>query len=487
MKPLVLDDIRGVLHAELRGGNVSGLIEGVSTDSRNIAEGELFVALRGDNFDGHDFVDEAIQRGARAILVDRSMGLSPAMAERGVCLFQVKNTVEALGLLARYYRRSLGKTVTVIAVTGSNGKTTTREMIYHVLSKSRKGCQSYSNYNNHIGVPLTLLNIDADDEFTVVEMGSNAHGEIAELSRIAEPDIAVITHIGTSHLAGLGDINGVSLEKSGIIAGLSDHGIVICTAAHNGTLERLRGIGKAVITFGLDDNADVFASELVYEPGHIRFLTNDRCEVVLDIAGLHNVSNALATLAVVRRMGISSQAFAEAIRDFPGVVRRLTYAFVNGITIIDDSYNANPSSVTAALGELVSNDGLGRRVFICGDMGELGDACDDLHCALGREVAASGIDLFLAVGHKAALAANAAIEAGMGRSRVQRAVTSKRLARLAKSLIHDGDVILVKGSRFMEMEKVIASLQRWRGRPITAINPRATAHKSPGRKKTVKQ
>jgi len=371
--------------------------------------------------------------------------------------------VEALGSLAQYYRRSLGSSVDVIGVTGSNGKTTVREMIYHTLSYKRRGYSSPKNYNNQIGVPITLFGIDSDHDFAVVEMGSNAPGEIAGLSRIAEPDVAVITHVGASHLEGLKDIDGVSAEKVSIVTGLRQRGVVVCGTEHGPTLEKIRTLDKGVITFGLDESCDVYATDVKRIQGGIRFLTNDHCDILLPLLGLHNVRNALAALAVVRRLGMTTAEFARAIAEFRPVDRRMVPQEVNGITIIDDSYNANPVSMKAALEELTSRADAQRRVLVCGDMNELGDHSDKYHRELGRMVAASNIDLLFAVGESAALTARAALEAGMGWSNVQRIVGSKRLARLIKSMIHNGDVILVKGSRAMEMEKVVASLARWKG------------------------
>jgi UDP-N-acetylmuramoyl-tripeptide--D-alanyl-D-alanine ligase len=463
MKTLFLDEIKNVLRAELKTTLKKGMITGVTTDSRRVSEGDLFVALRGDRFDGHNFLVQAIKSGARGLVIDRNLPLPASVKDGAVCVMKVEDTLEALGKLARFYRRSLGHGVTVIGVTGSNGKTTTREMIYHVLSKSRKGYQSPENYNNQIGVPLTLFGVEGGDDFVVVEMGSNAPGEIAELSRIAEPDIAVITSVGPSHLEGFKDMSGVSVEKVSIVTGLKEHGVVICGLDHEMTLERLRALGRNVITFGVDAEADVTAGKVRQEPGRLFFETNDRVKVELPMMGLHNVKNALAALAVVRRMGISSKQYAEAMKDFTGVPGRMQGREIHGITVIDDSYNANPASMAAAIAELSRWREAPRRILICGNMEELGEKAEEYHLQLGEEIARTNIDVLFAVGSKAALTANRAIEAGMGRSRVQKSINSRRLARLVKSMIRAGDVILVKGSHSMQMEKVVESLGRFKG------------------------
>jgi len=454
MKPLLLDEIKHAVHGELKTSVEKGLITSVTTDSRNVQPNSLFVALRGEKYAGQDYSGAALQAGAQAVLRDRNI---PS-------IMKVRDTVAELGDLARFYRRSLGHRVTIIAVTGSAGKTTTREMIYHVLSKYKRGHRSPNNYNNQIGVPLTLFGIEPDHEFAVVEMGTNAPGEIATLSRIAEPDIAVITHVGASHLEKLGDVDGVSVEKISISAGVKDRGVLVCGSSHAGTLDRVRALGRHVITFGLGEDMDVRGFNVVHEPGRVRFETSDHSEIVIPVGGIHNVENALGALAVVRRMGLTNREFAAAIADFKGPRRRMEYLSVNGITIIDDCYNANPSSMQMAVQELCSHKKAMRRVLVVGDMYELGESTERAHVELGRKIAASNVDILFAVGPQAAITALTAIESGMPRGQVQRSLTSNRLARLIKSMIFEGDVILVKGSRAMQMEKVVDSLNRFRGR-----------------------
>ena len=464
MKAILLEEVKNVLRAELKTPLRKGRITRVTTDSRQVKAGDLFVALRGERFDGHDFIDAAVRAGAQAVLIDRNVPLSEEVKQTGVVVMQVEDTVQALGALARFYRRNLCGSVNVVAVTGTNGKTTVREMIYHVLSRFKKGHRSPRNYNNNIGVPLTIFGIEAEHDFAVVEIGTNAPGEVATLSRIAEPDIAVITRVGPSHLDGLKDIEGVSVEKVSIVVGLKEHGVLVCGVGHPPTLERAESLGRHVIKFGLDTKCDVYAEKVERDKGGVRFVTNDRCEVRLGILGVHNVNNALAALAVVRRLGITSEQFSEAMKDFKPAKGRMECREVHGITVIDDSYNANPVSMTAALEELVNFPQAKRRVFVVGDMYELGEKSEQFHRELGRNIAGEGIELLLTVGPKGAQVAESALEAGMGRGSIMRCKNSKRMARLIKSMLYDGDVVLVKGSRAMEMENVIVSLDRWKGR-----------------------
>ena len=482
MKPLTVEEIKQALHAAARTAVRPALVRRVCTDSREVQEGDLFVALRGDRFDGHQFVDAAAQHGAVAALVEGNLPETEAIRRAGMCVLKVGDSLEALGRLARYYRRELQRSVRVVAVTGSAGKTTTREMIYHVLSRYKKGHRSPRNYNNAVGVPLTLLGMEPDDEFAVVEIGTNAPGEVAALSRIAEPDVAVITHVGPGHLAGLGDIDGVSREKLSIVAGLKDSGVLVCGLDHKATLERARALRRPMITFGVGLEADVCAVRVERNGTGMRFETNDRTVVELPVGGEHNVKNALAALAVCRRLGLTTKQFAEAMRDFKPVGGRMVVRQVNGITILDDTYNANPSSMEAGLAELVSRGVSGRRIFVCGDMNELGPAAQAYHRALGREVVAKGVDLLLTVGSQAAWVAEAALEAGMGKASVQRCHNAKRMARLIKAMLHDEDTILVKGSRAVGLETVVEALARYRGGRPVVVRGRGSGHNDNGKK-----
>ncbi|MBN2212036.1 MAG: UDP-N-acetylmuramoyl-tripeptide--D-alanyl-D-alanine ligase [Sedimentisphaerales bacterium] len=464
MKPFLAEEIKQITHAELLTPLGRGLVTGVSTDSRRIKPGDLFVALRGEHFDGHDFIDQAVTAGAKTVLVEGKPVLSEFLRIQGTCVMRVNDTIKALGELARSYRRGLEHSITMIAVTGSNGKTTTREMIYHVLSRRRKGHRSPASYNNAVGVPLTLFGMEPDNDFAVVELGSSAPGEIAELSRITEPDIAVITSVSATHLEGLKTVDQVSREKLSVVAGLTNRGALVCPTDHDLTLERALSLGRQIITFGLEPGAAVSAHDIAWAPGSISFETNDRCRIELPLAGIHNVRNALAALATVRRLGVTSAEFAQAVKDFQPIDARMVIKHINGLVVIDDSYNANPASMSAALTELVRHRRPGGRlIMVCGDMCELGVEAQRYHSELGRQIAAAKIDLLFTVGDLAAIAATSAVEMGMPRGLVQRAINSRRLARLIKASLRDGDVICVKGSRAMKMETIIKSMERYRG------------------------
>jgi len=461
MKPLMISEIKQLLRAILVNIPPKGVITGVSIDSRTCAEGDLFIAIPGENFDGHDYVDQAVAAKCAAIVVEKAPENASAL---DACVMVVENTIEALGKIAKYYRRTLGCAVSVIGVTGSCGKTTTRSMIYHVLSQFKQGCQSPKNYNNNIGVPLTLLSVGRDDDFVVVEMGSNHPGEIAALSHIVEPDLAVITSVGPSHLEGLGSVSGVIDEKAAITAGMSPSGQVFCFNDKGLLIEKMRGLVQPVVSFSLEDCSDIFAKEIKRTVKGVRYVTNDNVKVKLHVDGRHNIANSLAALCVARRLGISSEAFAGAMATYSPPAGRMQRIKLDEIMLIDDTYNANPASVRAAVDTLSSMKQASRRILVLGDMNELGEASHNYHKLLGRYIASLGnIDMLFTVGAKAATIANEAINSGMRIGTVQRCVSSQRLARLIKTHIHNDDIVLVKGSRALEMEKVIVSLKRFKG------------------------
>ena len=461
MKPLMISEIKQLLRATLVNMPPKGVITGVSIDSRTCAAGDLFIAIPGENFDGHDYIDQAVVAKCAAIVAEKP----PAnVSELNACVMVVDNSIEALGKIAKFYRRTLGYAVSVIGVTGSCGKTTTRSMIYHVLSQFKQGYQSPKNYNNNIGVPLTLLSVKRDDDFVVVEMGSNNPGEIATLSQIVEPDLAVITSVGPSHLEGLVSIGGVIDEKASITAGMSESGQVFCFDDDGPLIEKMRGLVQPAVSFSLEDRSDIYAKDIKRIAKGMRYVTNDNVTVALHIDGRHNIANSLAALCVARRLGISSDEFSNAIATYvppPGRMQRIK---LDDIVLIDDTYNANPASVRAAVDTLSAMRQANRRILVLGDMNELGEGSHQYHKALGQYIASLGnIELLFTVGAKAAVIANEAINSGMRIGSVQRCVSSQRLARLIKTHIHNDDYILVKGSRAMEMEKVIVSLKRFKG------------------------
>ena len=428
------------VHGNLIGANRE--FSGVTTDSRTLSGGELFVAMRGARYDSHDFLGEAAAKGAAAALVSRSAPLPlPAVV--------VADTITALGRLAGHWRRR--SDIPVVAVTGSNGKTTVKEMIGSILGQSRRGLVTEGNLNNHIGVPLTLLRLREDDRFAVVEVAMNHRGEIAYLAGLVQPTVAVINNAAPAHLEGLGNVEAVARAKAEIFEGLREGGVAVINADDPHRDLWLRAAeAYRVVTFGLQAPADVTAR---FEPdgdGHRMMLSTPAggVEVYLGLPGVHNVANALAATAAALTAGASLEDVRRGLGKLNPVPGRLEIrAAPGGFRILDDSYNANPGSLRAGL-EVLRNSA-GEHVLVLGDMAELGDASIEMHADAGRLARSMGVNRLLGVGEFSRHAVTAFGEGGEHFADVDElAVTVRRIAR--------PDVtVLVKGSRRMRMERVV--------------------------------
>jgi len=368
-------------------------IRRVSTDSREVAPGDLFVAIRGDRFDGHDFVEQAAARGAAAAIVRRGHG----HAGGTVCL-ETEDTIVALGRLAEFYRGIvMSETTRVVAITGSNGKTTTKCMIDHVLRSSFPGRASKKSFNNAIGVPLTMLSSEPEDRYVVAEIGTNARGEVAALAAIASPDVAVITSIGEAHLEGLSDLEGVAAEKASLISFVRSGGVAVVTADSPELASHLPTEGRIrVETFGTTRSATYRLGALKTGLCGTAFQLRGQ-SIELPLPGAHHALNAAAAFAVGRWFGLSPEAIAERLREFEPPEGRANRIVLGGITVIDDSYNANPASMIAAINTLGCS-AAGRRVFVMGDMLELGGASGELHGRVLEVALEQGVDVLIAVG-----------------------------------------------------------------------------------------
>ena len=426
---------------------------GVSIDSRTTKAGDCFFAITGENFDGHDYVGDAFARGAVCAVVSKERQNSE-LADK--LLLRVDDTVEALGDLAREYRRRAG--FKVAAITGSAGKTTTKHICHHVLSRRFKVHQSPKSFNNNIGVPLTLLGAGADTEIVIAELGSNNPGEIANLTRIAEPDIAVVTNVHPAHLEGFGDLQTIVKEKSSIADGLKPNGILIANADFELLIDACRARNANLVTFGKSDKADYRISDIHLDGSSGSFIIDGR-DVRLPLAGPGNVENALAAWVVCRQFGITVDEFAEAVATLPPVSMRTELLQIGSLTVLSDCYNANPASMKNALDILAGLDPTRQRrlVFICGDMAELGPQAERLHAELGAFVAGTGVELMVAVGGLAKIAA----ENAASRAAVQIKCFDDTLSacKNLRKLIKHNDIVLVKGSRRAGLETVVEKLK----------------------------
>ncbi len=428
-------------------------VRGVSTDSRALLPGELFFALPGRRVDGHDFAAEALRKGAAAVVVSRDVAIPHRLRER---LILVPDTLRALGDSAREYRRTWGGMV--IAVTGSNGKTTTREMTHHILSAEIPCRQSPRSFNTDVGVPLTLFLLDPRDKAGIVEMGANAPGEIAALAAIAEPNVGMITNIAETHLEGLGSVEGVARAKGELLRALGRSGVAFLNADDDWFDRLVAGYDGRVISFGLSPRAMFRGRELRPDRQGYAFTVAGQVRVRLRVPGRHNVFNALAALALAHHLGLDLAAAAERLGEFRLPEMRYQVEHVNGITVVSDCYNANPGSMRAALQTFRETSAAGRRLAILGDMLELGQESERLHRSLGTEVARSGVDALWAVGRYAEHVIEAAKRSGL-RAPVFQADDVASAAPQVLDFLKPGDTVLVKGSRGMHMEKLLEGLR----------------------------
>jgi len=464
MSAFLIEDIVAATGGELILGDPRAACNGLSTDTRKVQAGELFIALSGPRFDGNSFAEAALEAGAAALILRKEDGLAERFRGTSAALIVHADPRAALGALARWHRQRLG--LPVVGITGSCGKTTTKNYLVKLLSSVRRTVGSPLSYNNAVGVPLTLLAADASTDVLVCEMGSSGPGEIAELASLALPDIGIITGVGASHLEGLGSLEGVAIEKNELARVLPANGLLV--VHQDGRFRELfEASTKAnVVTFGIDNgvrsDADLVATKLCFDGGRSVFELRGKGlehlegrEVTLPALGTHNVLNLLAALAVCRGLGIDLEEVLPAVADIEGQSGRLESFELDGLLVIDDTYNANPESARAAVRVLAGIHGHKRRVLVLGDMLELGDFAAEMHHAVGRAAAAAGIDKLVLVGELAAAAAAGALEGGMPTDDVSHFGT-RRAAELAiGELFESGDVVLVKASRGIRLESLV--------------------------------
>jgi UDP-N-acetylmuramoyl-tripeptide--D-alanyl-D-alanine ligase len=437
------------------------VLTGISIDSRTIDKGALFVALSGQQHDGHRFVEQALSKGAGGVVVSEAYA---AQATRDTlkdhCCFAVPDTLRALGQLAAFRRRQ--SDVSVVGVTGTNGKTTTKEMTAAVLGRSFSVLKTEGNFNNLVGVPLTLFRLREDHEWAVLELGMNHPGEIARLAEISKPQVGIITNIGAGHLEGVRNLDGVARAKGELLEALGQDGTAVLNVDDERLCRMAEGFSGRVVTFGIHSSAEVWAvpvSQTISRSSFDLCWYDESTRVRLNITGLGAIYNGLAAAAVGYRLGLSMEEVKEgleSIQAMPGRMEILKLA--GGLHAINDTYNANPASMAQAVETLCALKGNGRGVFIAGDMLELGEYAETAHGQLGVLVARSGIARLFVTGDHAAKVADGAVGAGMEAGRIFVGSKAQILDAL-KGCLGPGDWILVKGSRMTAMEDIIKGLQ----------------------------
>ncbi|MCI0453540.1 MAG: UDP-N-acetylmuramoyl-tripeptide--D-alanyl-D-alanine ligase [Candidatus Dadabacteria bacterium] len=448
---LVLSSLNGILISKVEEATFSG----VSTDSRRIRQDELFFALSGSNFDGHDFVMDALDKGAKGAVIERPLFSTP----NGKILIKVPSTLRSLGDLASTWRKRF-KNLKLAAITGSNGKTTTKEMASSILSLRFSVLKNSGNLNNLIGLPLTLLKLREDHDAAVVELGTNDFGEIRRLSEISLPDIGAITNIGRAHLEKLGGIEGVSKAKGELVEGFTEHNTFIM----NMNDSWVQKIGETIkchkITFGINTpKTHISAKDIeTVEFSSVRFkITVEGEELPIRIRGigLHNVMNALCASGIALAFGCNADEIQAGLERFiPAYMRLEVMDTPLGLRIINDTYNSNPESMRSGVEELVRLKGSGRAIAVLGDMLELGTASETEHRSLGEFLLVSKVDFVITFGKYG----KHTLEGLGGRVRGILAETHEEAAVVLTSFAKEGDLALIKGSRGMQMENVIKRL-----------------------------
>jgi UDP-N-acetylmuramoyl-tripeptide--D-alanyl-D-alanine ligase len=450
MNPLPLLKIAQFAGGRLSSGDGNVSVNKVSTDSRTLKRSELFVALRGENFDGHKFVEAAAKIGAAGAIVGANWN---GKVPEKFTLIRVQDTLQAYQSMATNYRKSLP--VKVLAITGSNGKTSTKDFVGSVLGRKFRVTKTEGNFNNHVGLPRTMLEATADDEIAVWEIGMNHPGEVAALAKLAAPDSAIITNVGIAHIEFMGTRDAIAKEKGALAEAVGGQGTVILNADDpfsKGIAERTR----ARVVLAGTTGGTIRAVEITQSANGSEFTILEgahRCRAQLPVPGLHMVQNAMLAVAAGRVFGLSLEESAAGLAAAPLAKARLQIREIRGVQFIDDSYNANPDSMKAALRTLVELDADGKRIAVFGEMRELGAESESGHREVGETAAALKVDHLITIGDVAAAIARAAKAAGLQNSTAVGSTTDA--AELLNEMANPGDLVLIKGSRLARTEEVI--------------------------------
>jgi UDP-N-acetylmuramoyl-tripeptide--D-alanyl-D-alanine ligase len=463
---LTVQEVIEATGGTLLQGESEAFFKGFSTDTRTIEAGDLFVALKGERFDGHAFALEAMRKKAGGVLLEEGAGRALHWnGDRPGIVIAVRDTLKALGDLARQTRRKYR--TPVIALTGSNGKTTTKEMISACLSTTLPVLKTQGNLNNLIGLPLTLLKLTGTEKAAVLEMGMNVPGEIRRLTEIAEPDVGLITNIQQAHLEGIGSLERLTEEKGQLFRKMNQSGTILV----NRDEPRIVGLAEAFpgkkITFGMKGGAAVAARDVRLDGSKgtsFRLVHEGKeWEMTLPLLGRHFVPHALAAIAAAGVFGIEFEKIRESLRGFQPYPMRMEVRFLEGgITLINDAYNANPNSMAAALETLAESKGKGRAIAVLGDMLELGSVSEEAHRRLGERVGELSIDFLICLGEEASLVVESAIRKGLTRERARALRDHAEAVSLLNQIARAGDWILVKGSRRMGMERIAETVRKGR-------------------------
>jgi len=437
------------------------VIKGISIDSRKIEYQNLFIAIKGEMFDGHDFIKEALDKGAFCVILDinkfsekEKFFFSSAKGKRAVL---VEDTRTALQKIAKWHRDKFK--LKVVGVTGTNGKTTTKEMIAEVLSKKYRVLRSEKSFNNQIGVPLTLLKLTSETQVLVLELGMSQPGEIGILTNMVQPDFGLITNIGPAHLEFMGSLEKIAEAKFELLKNMKEKGAIILNADDPWLFDKALKEKREVYTFGLEKKADFIADKISQNRnGFFSFLVNRSFPINLKLLGKHNVYNALAAFSVGSILGVEKKEIKEALENYSPFELRMELSKINGIKILNDSYNANPSSMERALETLKGMKTDGRKIAVLGDMLELGEKSFEFHKKVGEKVKEYGLDYLFTFGDLSLGYAEGATWKGFKRENIFSFQDKKALLENILKFLRTGDLILFKGSRKMRLEEIVEGL-----------------------------
>jgi UDP-N-acetylmuramoyl-tripeptide--D-alanyl-D-alanine ligase len=455
MNSLPLSQIAEFAEADFSLGANDPRISRISTDSRTLQRDDLFVALRGENFDGHAFIGKAAERGAAGAIVDKKW---KGEAGKNFPVLRVRDTLSAYQKIAAGYRRQLS--LKVIAITGSNGKTTTKDFVAAALGHRFRVTKTEGNFNNHIGLPKTILGATSKDEIAVWEIGMNHPGEIAPLAKLAAPDVGIITNIGIAHVEFMGSRDAIAQEKGALAEAIGPQGTLILNA-DDPFSERIAKRTRAKTIFAGTKKGTVCATDLRQSASGSEFTILEgahRCRAQLPVPGLHMIQNALLAVAAGRVFGLSIEDCAAGLASAPLTKARLQIKTIRGVQFIDDSYNANPESMRAALATLAELETEGRRIAVLGEMAELGTESERGHREVGEAAASLKIDELIAIGETASAIANAAQKAGLEKSRT--VASADEAAEILAEETSPNDLVLIKGSRAARTERVIEEFSK---------------------------
>jgi UDP-N-acetylmuramoyl-tripeptide--D-alanyl-D-alanine ligase len=458
---ITVNEVVSAIGGRQISGSPDKFIRGLSTDSRRMIPGDMFLALKGEIYDGHNFLAEAINAGAAGVIIESNNNRRKELSINNLAVITVSSTLKALGDLALWWRKQWGGRV--IAITGSNGKSTTKEMAASILSLKANTMKSPGNFNNLIGLPLTILLLEEDHRMAVLEMGMNRAGEIARLTQIAEPDIGMITNVARAHLEGLGDLNGVIKAKGELLREMSQESTAILNG-DNELYARLASIFQGqIITFGLGKMNQVRAGD-IKEIGDCTqafniYIKGERVPVKIKLPGIHNIFNALGSAAIAFCLSISSEFIAQGLEDFRPLKGRFQIIDLKGgIQIIDDTYNSNPSSLMAALQTIKA---LKKQDLVVGlgEMMELGKEASKYHFDAGQLVAGAGARYLVVLGEHGRQIIEGACKGGMDIKKTYLAANHAEMIDAIKARVREGDIVFLKGSRKVALDKVVEAIK----------------------------